>query len=172
MEQLATCEADRCSPMAIEAMLHDGVPLAASWGLQVLEVDSGAALLRLPAREDFLRPGGHVTGALMMGLADLAMWAALLRLNDGRESGFTTSLTMNFMRPPGRGALLAEAGFRKSDGMVMFGEVTIRAEEDRQEVAHAIASWARAPRGMGRRPAPPSVPDWTSRMLAARSVWD
>ncbi|MGG5819693.1 PaaI family thioesterase [Falsiroseomonas sp. HW251] len=171
MEQLAASDGRHLRPADIEAMLHEGVPLARGWGLQVVEAVPGAAVLRLPPREDFLRPGGQVCGALMMGIADLAMWAALLRLSGGREGGFTTSLTMNFVHPPGSGALLAEAGFRKTDGLIMFGEVAIRAEDSNRQVAHAVASWARVPRGMGRRAAP-AAPDWTDRMLAARSVWD
>jgi acyl-coenzyme A thioesterase PaaI-like protein len=170
MEQLAS-NGRHLGPADIEALLHEGVPLARGWGLQVLEAEPGAAVLRLPPRRDFLRPGEQVCGAMMMGIADLAMWAALLRLSGGSEAGFTTSLTMNFVHPPGAGALLAEAGFRKTDGLIMFGEVAIRAEETNRQVAHAVASWARVPRGMGRR-APAGVPDWTNRMLAARSVWD
>ena len=66
----------RCSPAEIQAIVHAGVPIAAAWGIEVLEAAGGRAAARLPSRPDLLRPGGTVSGPALMGLADVAMWAA------------------------------------------------------------------------------------------------
>ena len=90
------------TPQAIEAILHRGVPLTAGWGVRVLSAAEGLALLRLPHDPLLLRPGGVISGPALMGLADAAMWAALLSLSEGRDESLTTNLNISFLRrvPP------------------------------------------------------------------------
>ena len=64
----------------MQRLVHEGVPLAAAWGVEVLSAAEGVATLRLPHRDDLLRPGGTVSGPALMGLADVAMWVALVSL--------------------------------------------------------------------------------------------
>ena len=92
----------------MQAMVRAGVPLAAAWGVEVVAVGEGVATLRLPQRDDLLRPGGTVSGPALMGLADVAMWAALLSLSGGRDDSLTANLAITFLRPPGSRAVLAE----------------------------------------------------------------
>ena len=44
----------------IQQILRSGVPLAGAWGVEVLRAEGGGALVRLPFREDLLRPGDTV----------------------------------------------------------------------------------------------------------------
>ena len=126
---------------AIQAVVHRGVPLAAAWGIEVLHAAGGAATCRLPWQEELLRPGGTVSGPALMGLADVAMWAALLGVTGGRDESLTTSLTIHFLRRLAPGAVLAEARILKR-GRIIVGEVMIRSETSAEVAAHVTTSWA------------------------------
>lgn len=87
----------------MQRVVREGVPLAAAWGVEVLSAAEGVATLRLPHHEDLLRPGGTVSGPALMGLADVAMWAALLSLNGGRRKVMARSrCARRERRPPAR----------------------------------------------------------------------
>lgn len=129
------------SPAAIQAVVHEGVPLAAAWGVEVVAAAGGSAICRLPWRAELLRPGGTVSGPALMGLADVAMWAALLGITGGRDESLTTSLTIHFLRRLPPGPVLAEARVLKR-GRIIVGEVMIRSEASEEVAAHVTTSWA------------------------------
>jgi uncharacterized protein (TIGR00369 family) len=107
----------------------------------VLEAAEGRAVLRLPLGPVLLRPGGTISGPAMMGLADMAVWVALLSLSGGRDESLTTSLTINFLRRPGSAPLQAEARVLRP-GRLPFAEVWIRAEDAEEPCAHVTSTWA------------------------------
>ncbi|MEO3472834.1 PaaI family thioesterase [Roseomonas sp. CAU 1739] len=129
------------SPAAIQAVMHRGVPLAAAWGIEVVSAEGGTATCRLPWREELLRPGGTMSGPALMGLADVAMWAALLGITGGRDESLTTSLTIHFLRRLDPGAVIAEARLLKR-GRIIVGEVQMRSEASAEVAAHVTTSWA------------------------------
>jgi uncharacterized protein (TIGR00369 family) len=129
------------APDAIQAIIHRGVPLAAAWGVEVLQASGGTATCRLPWQEALLRPGGTVSGPALMGLADVAMWAALLGLTGGRDESLTTNLNIHFLRRLPPGAVVAEARVLKR-GRIIFGEVLMRGEHSAEVAAHVTTSWA------------------------------
>jgi uncharacterized protein (TIGR00369 family) len=135
------------TPSEMQVMVREGVPLAAAWGVEVVSVGAGEAVLRLPARDDLLRPGGTVSGPALMGLADVAMWAALLSLSGWRDESLTASLSITFLRPPGHAAIIAEARVIKSGRTLSYGEVLLRAEGEAEPCAHVTTSWATVRRG-------------------------
>jgi uncharacterized protein (TIGR00369 family) len=98
--------------------------------------------VRLPSRPDLLRPGGTVSGPALMGLADVAMWAALLGVTGGRDESVTSTVTVNFLRPFAPGPVLAEARLLKRGKRMVFGEVLLRAEASEDVSAHVTTSWA------------------------------
>lgn len=129
------------SPAAIQAIIHRGVPLAAAWGIEVVSAEGGSATCRLPWRDELLRPGGTMSGPALMGLADVAMWAALLGISGGRDESLTTSLTIHFLRRLAPGPVLAEARLLKR-GRIIVGGVLIRSEASEDIAAHVTTSWA------------------------------
>ena len=64
----------------LETLIREGVPLVGSYGVAVESVGAGTIRLRMPYREDFVRPGGTVTGPALFGLADVALYGAVLSL--------------------------------------------------------------------------------------------
>lgn len=125
----------------IQAIIRRGVPLAAEWEIEVLAAEAGSALVRLPAKPVLLRPGDTVSGPALMGLADIAMWAALLSVAGGRDDSVTSTMTVNFLRAAGRGAVLAEARLVKRGKRMIFGEILIRAEGSDELATHVTTTW-------------------------------
>jgi uncharacterized protein (TIGR00369 family) len=129
------------SPAEIQAILRAGVPLAGAWEIEVLEAAEGRALLRLPFRADLLRPGNTVSGPALMGLSDVAMWAALLGVTGGRDESVTSTMTVNFLRPLGANPVLAEVRLVKRGRRMVFGEILMRPEGSEDVAVHVTTSW-------------------------------
>lgn len=129
------------TPTALDAIIAEGVPLVSGWGAQVLAAADGAATVRLPYRADLLRPGNTVSGPAIMGLADVAMWAALLSLTGGRDESVTSTMTVNFLRQAGPNPVIAEARIIKRGRRAIFGEVIIRAEGSDDICTHVTTTW-------------------------------
>ncbi|WP_149539432.1 PaaI family thioesterase [Siccirubricoccus phaeus] len=125
----------------MQAIIHRGVPLAAAWGVELLSAENGTALLRLPFREELLRPGNTVSGPALMGLADVAMWAALLSVTGGRDESVTSSMQVTFLRPVGARAVLAESRIIKRGRRTIYGEILLRAEGSEELCAHITTHW-------------------------------
>jgi len=51
-------------------------------GLSITKAWHGGAVIRQAYREDFIRPGGTISGPTMMALADLAMYVVVLARSD------------------------------------------------------------------------------------------
>lgn len=130
---------------AVEAIVRRGVPLMAAWGVTVAEAAAGRAVLRMPYDAQLLRPGGVISGPALMGLADAAMWAALLSLTEGRDESLTANLSISFLRRVPPRAVLAEAIVLKHGRTLAYGEVNIRSEGEAAVLAHVTTSWAVAP---------------------------
>lgn len=129
------------TPTQLDAIIAEGVPLVSGWGCTVLSAEKGHAVVRLPFREDLLRPGGTVSGPALMGLADVAMWAALLSVTAGRDESVTSTMTVNFLRPVFAKAVIAEARIVKRGRRAIFGEVLIRAEDSDEIATHVTTTW-------------------------------
>ena len=96
---------------------------------------------------DSLRPGGTVSGPVMMGLADVALYVAILGEIGIVPLAVTTSLSFNFMRKPVADRdLIGECRLMKLGRTLAVGEVEIFSEGDPQPVAHAVGTYAIPPR--------------------------
>ena len=110
--------------------------------MRVESVGSQTARLRLAASKEDLRPGGSLSGASMMALSDLAIYAALLGEIGIVPLAVTTSLTINFLRKPPMRDLLAEARLLKVGRSLAFGEILLFSEGDPRPVAHCTSTYA------------------------------
>ncbi len=123
--------------------MHAGLPISAAWGVRVLEAEpEGRAVLLLPRQEELLRPGGIVCGPAIMGLADMAVWYALLAQSGRRDLSLTAAQNVTFLAAAGPGPLTAEARLIKPRGRLLVGEVLIFRKDVAHPVAHITATWA------------------------------
>ena len=121
--------------------MHAGVPLAAAWGIELLSAQDGVARLRLPHDPALLRPGNTVSGPALMGLADVAMWAALLSSAQGQDNSVTSSMNVNFLSAAGPGPLIAEARVVKAGKRMIYGDILIFAEGRDRPAVHVTTHW-------------------------------
>ena len=115
-------------------------PFAKVLGIRILEIGHGTATLCLPPNPDFQRLGGIVAGPMLMGLADLALYAAVVGAT-GNAEAVTASLTINFLRKSPPGTIYAHARVLKT-GRLCAGDVTLTGEGSAEPLAHSVSTWS------------------------------
>ena len=113
--------------------------------VEAIGPEPGRARVRQEIGHPHLRPGGTVSGPVMMAVADSASYAAVLTAIGIVPLAVTTSMTMNFLRrPSSRAAIVGEAAMLKLGKRLAVMEVKIYSEdEDESEpVAHAVATYS------------------------------
>jgi len=127
----------------MQRFLADEFPQGAQYG-DLIDLGSGWSLMKLPVGDEHLRPGGTVSGPSMMGLADVALYAALLSKIGPVPLAVTTNLNINFLRKPVADAdLLARARMLKVGKRLGVGEVYLFSEgEEESPVAHATLTYS------------------------------
>jgi uncharacterized protein (TIGR00369 family) len=109
-------------------------------------VGSRSATIRHRIGIEDLRPGGTVSGPVMMAIADTALYVALLGEIGIVPLAVTTSLNINFLRKPAADRdLIGVCRLMKVGKLLVVGEVTIFSEGDEQPVAHAVGTYAIPP---------------------------
>ncbi len=121
-------------------LLEGHHPFAAILEIDILEIGHGTATLKLPERSEHQRLGGTIAGPMLMGLADLALYAAIVGAT-GNAEAVTASLTMNFLRKTPPGGVLAHARILKT-GRMAAGEVLLVPAAGGEPVAQAISTWS------------------------------
>jgi uncharacterized protein (TIGR00369 family) len=111
-------------------------------GVSIEEAWHGGARVRQTYRQDFIRPGGTISGPTMMALADFAMYVAVLASIGPVPLAVTTNLNINFLRKPGEADLLAEAKLMKLGKRLAVGEVAIRSDGGAEIVAHVTSTYS------------------------------
>lgn len=103
----------------------------------------GWAEMSLTASDEHLRPGGTVSGPTLMGLADVAVYAALLSRIGLVPLAVTSNLNIHFLRKPAANSTITATGTMLRVGRTSaVGEVLIHSEGVDDPVAHATATYA------------------------------
>ena len=137
----------KITPQEIHELIEDALPFAVDTGMLVEEIGRGTCRVRLPYKPVFARPGGTVAGPLLMGLADFAIYVALLSRIGRVEMAVTTNLTCNFLRRPQPADVIGEARLLKLGKRLAYGEVSLFTvgEEGEGPVAHVTATYSIPP---------------------------
>ena len=128
----------------IDRFLAEHFPQAAGY-LQIAAIGADTIDVVLPYRDDYLRPGGTLSGPTLMTLADTAMYFLVLAQLGPIALAVTTNLSMNFLRRPPPADLNATARLLKLGKTLVVGEIHIRGA-DQVLVAQASATYALPPR--------------------------
>jgi uncharacterized protein (TIGR00369 family) len=121
-------------------LLADQHPFSLLLGIDIQRIGRGTARAVLPARDAHQRLGGIVAGPMLMGLADLTMYAAVVGAT-GQAHAVTASLTINFLRKSPAGAIYADARLLKV-GRLSAGEVILTGEGSDEPLAHIVSTWS------------------------------
>ena len=131
------------SKMEMEAFFSKEFPQAS---FVIESFDEGSVTIRRKVDEGDLRPGGTVSGPTMMGLADCAIYAAILREIGLVALAVTTSLNINFLRKPVADKdILGVCKLQKLGKTLAIGEVTIYSEGDDRAIAHSVGTYSIPP---------------------------
>ncbi|SEO06935.1 uncharacterized domain 1-containing protein [Pseudorhodobacter antarcticus] len=113
----------------------------------VLAVTEALLEVRLNVGTQHLRPGGTVSGPSMFGLADVAMYLAILSRIGPVALAVTTNCSIDFMRKPAAGrALIAQARVLKLGRVLAVGDVLLFSEGQTAPVARAGLTYAIPPK--------------------------
>jgi uncharacterized protein (TIGR00369 family) len=109
----------------------------------VESVSAGAATIRHTVGPAELRPGGTVSGPVLMAVADVALYVALLGQIGIKPLAVTTSLNINFLRKPAADKdILGVCRMIKVGRTLAVGEVELFSEGEAEPVAHAVGTYA------------------------------
>ena len=89
-----------------------------------------------------LRPGGTVSGPIMMALADFTMYLAVLSAIGWVPLAVTTNFSINFLRKPAPRDVLAEARLFKLGKRLAVGEISLYSDGEADMVAHATSTYS------------------------------
>ena len=120
------------------------MPFAELIGLRLESLSGERAVMRAVHRDEFLRPGGTVAGPIMMGLADAAFYAVILANIGPVELAVTTNLSINFLRKPPPGDIVATAAPLKLGKRLAVCEASLYSEVlgAGRPVAHATGTYS------------------------------
>ena len=94
-----------------------------------------------------LRPGGTVSGPVMMATADVALYVAILGEIGIVPLTVTTSLSFNFMRKPSADRrIVGVCKLMKLGRALAVGEVSLYSEGQPEMVAHVVGTYAIPPK--------------------------
>ena len=129
--------------LEIQQFLHKEFPQSKS---SVVAVGNQSATIRHTVGVDELRPGGTVSGPVMMTVADVALYVAILGEIGIVPLTVTTSLNINFLRKPAADrAIVGVCKLVKLGRSLAVGEVALYSEGLSEMMAHATGTYAIPP---------------------------
>jgi uncharacterized protein (TIGR00369 family) len=109
-------------------------------------VGNRSATIRHRIGQAELRPGGTVSGPVMMTVADVALYVAILGEIGLVALTVTTNLSINFLRKPAADRdIIGVCTLIKLGRTLAVGEVTIYSDGIEDPVAHAVGTYSIPP---------------------------
>ncbi|CUH40278.1 putative domain 1 [Jannaschia seosinensis] len=109
----------------------------------VERADEDGLTIRLRVDERHLRPGGTVSGPSMFGLADVAVYLAILSRIGPVALAVTTNCSIDFMRKPAAATdLICDVRLLKLGRVLAVGDCLIRSDGVEAPVARASLTYS------------------------------
>ena len=106
-------------------------------------VGDKSATVKLQVGANDLRPGGTVSGPVLMTVADVALYVAILGEIGIVPLAVTTSLSINFMRKPMADRdIIGVCHLMKMGKSLAVGEVFLYSEGIEKPVAHVVGTYS------------------------------
>lgn len=110
---------------------------------RVTAVGNACATVTHAIGHEELRPGGTVSGPVLMFVADVALYVAILGEIGIVPLAVTSSLTINFLRKPSADrSIVGVCKLLKLGKTLAVGEVTLYSEGVPEPVAHVVGTYA------------------------------
>ena len=112
----------------------------------VEDIGDRSATVVQPIDDSHLRPGETVSGPVLMAVADIALYVAILGTIGLVPLAVTTSLTINFLRRPASDrSIVAVSRLIKVGRTLIVGEVSLYSRGKADMVAHAVGTYSVPP---------------------------
>lgn len=109
---------------------------------RIVAVTDLGVTMRLDADQVVIRPGGTVSGPTMMMLADAAAWMATMSRIGPVLLAVTSNLSIDFLRKPAPGPMLAEARLLHLGRRQSVSTVQLHSLDTGSLVTHATVTYA------------------------------
>jgi len=118
------------------------LPVSQFLDMRVDHFSADRVELRAVYSDDMLRPGGTVSGPVMMTLADAAMFGVILANLGPVALAVTTNLSIDFLRKPPPNDVIACARLLKLGKRLAVGDIMITSAQTNQLVARSSATYS------------------------------
>ncbi|MFN0122208.1 MAG: PaaI family thioesterase [Blastocatellia bacterium] len=130
----------------LDAFFDAHFPMAPPFRFRITALEDNYMELRLPFHERQLRPGGTVSGPVLMSLADTGAYALILAMIGPVALAVTTSLNINFLRKPAPADVIARTRMLKLGARLAICEISLYSDGSDDMVAHATVTYSIPPR--------------------------
>ena len=114
-------DAIQVSVAALQSLLSEDTAFARTYGFEVQEAAPGECVISVPFSPLFERPGGIVSGQVLMAAADVAMWLAIKTVRGIADDSVTISMQTSFIRSARRETIICRAHVLKSGASLSHG---------------------------------------------------
>ena len=111
------------------------------YGFRVESAAPGECALRIPFLRSLERPGGIISGMMLMGAADVALWLAIMTLRGVSERWVTADMKTAFLRSAREEDITCMACILKPGKRTMYGTAECRGA-DGKLVAHHVLTYS------------------------------
>ncbi|GLQ07637.1 PaaI family thioesterase [Sneathiella chinensis] len=134
------------TPAMLEQFILDEFPQVNHLNCKIHSVDDENIEVSMIASDRHLRPGGTVSGPAMMELADATMYFLLLAQIGPVALAVTTNLSINFLRKPAPGRIIARGRILKLGKTLATGDISLYSEGSDDPVAHVVTTYSIPPK--------------------------
>jgi uncharacterized protein (TIGR00369 family) len=125
----------------LQTLLSRGSAFTRTYGFVVADAASGSCTLEVPPLPQFERPGGILSGQVLMTAADVAMWLAIKTLRGIDDPSVTSHMQTHFLSPARIGPFRCTAVVLRLGRRTAFGTAECR-DSDGRLLAHHTLSYA------------------------------
>lgn len=130
----------------VEAFLDREFPQSRAFGSKLVALGDDSARVVVDATDAHLRPGGTVSGPALFTLVDHTFYCLVLATLGPVALAVTTHTSIDFLRRPAPGTLVADATLLKLGKRLAVGTVVVRSEGSPDPIAHATLTYSLPPR--------------------------
>jgi len=115
--------------------------------VKIVAVGNQGSTVKQEIGTDHLRPGGTVSGPVLMAVADVALYVAIIGEIGLVPLAVTTSLNINFLRKPSSERdIIGVCRLLKLGKVLAVGEVSLYSEGQDEPVAHVVGTYSIPPK--------------------------
>lgn len=132
----------RITAEEFETALRFGIPIMEKFSYRMECLESGYARFRMSFDERHIRPGGTVSGPLLVMVADAALYAMVMSVLGMELMAVTSNLNIHFLRKPAPTDVIAEATMLRRGRRTIVGHVLLYSEGQDEPIAQVTGSYA------------------------------